>query len=199
MAKSLHAVALGFLVLASWAHPRWSFGQQALVGTWEVNPDESDDPQEKIRAGLATMKRDGRRGDAGAAAEDPNIALARLKGMQRIIKSLSAAADELTIELEGNEFRVAGAGEGRVRIFYLDGKKHVRETPNGTKLETLAQWNGKQLVIEQEAKDEGTINEVYELGRDASVLVVVFRLKLKRLEEPIVIRSVYDALEPPDE
>ena len=170
-----------------------SYGQQGLAGTWEVNPDESDDIEEKIRLGLQSMKRPGRRG-SDAGPEDPNVALARLKGMQRIIKSLSAAADEVTIEVEGNEFRVAGAGEGRVRIFYLDGEKHVRETGTGTKLETIAQWNGKQVLIEQVAKDEGTINEVYELGSDTEELVVMFRLKIKQLEEPIVIRSVYDAL-----
>ncbi len=87
--------------------------------------------------------------------EDPNIAVARSKGMQWIIKSLSAAADELTIEVDGNEFRVAGAGEGRVRIFYLDGEKHVRETPNGTKLETIAHWNGRQILIEQGGEGRG--------------------------------------------
>ena len=182
------AVVLLFLPLSS------SFGQQGLAGTWEVNPDESDDMEEKIRVGLASMKRGGRGGGSRDGPEDPNIALARLKGMQRIIRSLSAAADELTIEVDGNEFRVAGAGEGRVRIFYLDGEKHVRETPDGTKLETIAQWNGKQILIEQQAKDEGTINEVYELGSDPNVLVVMFRLKIKRLEEPIVIKSVYAAV-----
>ena len=171
-----------------------SFGQQGLAGTWEVNPDESEDMEEKIRLGLASMKRGGRGRGAPDGPEDPNVAPARLKGMRQIIKSLSAAADELTIEVEGSEFRVAGAGESCVRIFYLDGEKHVRETPNGTKLETIAQWNGKQVLIEQEAKDEGTINEVYELGRDPNELVVMFRLEIKQLEEPIVIRSVYDAL-----
>ncbi|MEE9265074.1 MAG: hypothetical protein V3V11_11535 [Vicinamibacteria bacterium] len=195
MFSSCRAARLGILALALLFLPLGSsFGQQGLAGTWEVNPDESDDMEEKIRVGLASMKTGGRGGGSPDASEDPNIALARLKGMQRIIKSLSAAADELTIDVDGNEFRVAGAGEGRVRIFYLDGKKHVRETPDGTKLETIAQWNGKQILIEQEAKDEGTINEVYELGSDPNVLVVMFRLKIKQLKEPIVIKSVYDAV-----
>ncbi len=190
-AARLGIFVLGFLFLPLGP----AIGQHGLAGTWEVDPDESDDMEEKIRVGMASMKRGGRRGSGSPdASEDPNIALARLKGMRQIIRNLSAAADELTIEVEGSEFRVAGAGEGRVRIFYLDGQKHVRETPNGTKLETIAQWNGKQVLIEQEAKDEGTINEVYELGREPNELVVIFRLKIKQLEEPIVIKSVYGAL-----
>ena len=193
--RSFRAARFGILTLAVVFCPvGLSFGQQGLAGIWEVNPDESEDMEAKIRLGLASMKRSGRGRNAPDASEDPNVALARLKGMEQIIKSLSAAADELTIEVDGSEFRVAGAGEGRVRIFYLDGEKHVRETPNGTKLETIAQWNGNQVLIDQKAKDEGTINEVYELGRDANELVVMFRLEIKQLEEPIVIRSVYDAL-----
>ena len=35
---------------------------------------------------------------------------------------------------------------------------------------------------------------MYELGSDPNVLVVMFRLKIKRLKEPIVIKSVYDAV-----
>jgi hypothetical protein len=192
-------IALGILVLALLVQPARPSAQQDFAGTWEVNPDESDDPQEKLRAVLANMQKDrGGRGRGGPPpeAEDPNERQAQLKGMHQGLKDLSAAADLLKIELLGNEFQVTSDDGGRVRIFYLDGKKHVRETPDGTKLETLAQWDGKRIVVEQKAKGKsgGEILETYELGSDPSVLVVTFRLKIKQLKEPIVIRSVYDAL-----
>jgi len=164
--------------------------QQTLAGTWIANPDQSDDVREKIEAGLETEKRG--RGRAEEPEPDPNVALSRLRNMERLLDSLSAAPDELTIEVASGEVHVTAAEAGRVHIFYLDGQTHKRETPNGSELETRAQWNGRQLLVEEDAGDGDTVNEVYALGADPSTLVVVFRLKLHQLEEPIVIRSVYD-------
>ena len=164
--------------------------QQTLAGTWIVNPDESDDVREKIEAGLETEKRGRRR--AEEPEPDPNLALSRVRNMERLLESLSAAPDELTIEVASGEVHVTAAEAGRVHIFYLDGQTHKRQTPNGSELKTRAQWNGRELFVEEDAGDGDKVNEVYSLGPDPSTLVFVFRLKLHQLEEPIEIRSVYD-------
>ncbi len=184
--------ALGFAALAPTVEGKFvASSQWSLAGNWIVNPDESEDPQAKIETALQSERRE-RRGRSEGPEPDPNLFLARMRNMEQLLESLSAAADELTIEVTSSEVHVAAAGGGRVCIFYLDGEKHVRQTPNGSQLETLVQWDGRQLLVEQDAGDGDTVNEVYALGSDPSVLVVVFRLKLDRLEEPIVIRTVYD-------
>jgi len=186
--------ALGFVVFASIADGTVGASSQgSLAGSWIVNPDESDDPQAKIETALQSQRGE-RRGRSEEPEPDPNLLLSQMRSMERLLESLSAAADELTIEVASGEVHVAAAGDGRVRIFYLDGEKHIRQTPGGSRLETLAQWDGRQLLVEQDAGDGDTVNEVYALGSDPNVLVVVFRLKLDRLEEPIVIRTVYDSL-----
>jgi len=186
--------ALGFMAFVSTAEgTAVASAQGSLAGSWIVNPDESDDPQAKIKTALESGQRE-RRGRSEEPQADPNLSLARMRSMEQLLTSLSAAADELTIEVAPGEVHVTAAGGGRVRIFYLDGKKHIRQTPNGSQLETLAQWDGRQLLVEQDGGDGDTVNEVYTLGSDPSVLVVVFRLKLDQLEEPIVIRTVYDRL-----
>ena len=185
--------ALGFAALAPMAEGKFVASLQgSLAGSWIVNPDESEDPQAKIETALQSQRRE-RRGRRSEEPEpDPNLFLARMRNMEQLLESLSAAADELTIEVTSSEVHVAAAAGGRVRIFYLDGEKHVRQTPNGSELETRAQWNGREFLVEQDGGDGDTVNEVYALGSDPSVLVVVFRLKLDQLEEPIVIRTVYD-------
>ena len=184
--------ALGIVALAPAAEGKFvASSQGSLAGSWMVNPDESDDPQVKIEAALQSGQRE-RRGRSEEPEPDPNVFLARMRSMEQLLESLSAAADELSIEVAPGELHVTAAGGGRVRIFYLDGEKHIRQTPNGSQLETVAQWNGRELLVEQDGGDGDTVNEVYALGSDPSVLAVVFRLKLDQLEEPIVIRTVYD-------
>ena len=184
--------ALGVLVFVSAAPARVArASQESLAGSWVVNPDESDDIREKIEAALKSVVPERRRGSEEPEA-DPNLHLSQVRNMERLLESLSAAPDELTIDVLSREVHVTAAEAGRVRIFYLDGQTHVRQTPSGSELETRAQWNGRELLVEQDAGDGDTVNEVYALGPDPGVLVVVFRLKLDRLEEPIVIRTVYD-------
>jgi len=167
--------------------------QASLAGSWMVNPDESDDIREKIEAALQTERRP-RRGRSEAPEPDPNQRLSQLRNMERLLDSLSASPDELEIEVASGEVQVTASGAGRVRIFYLDGETHLRQTPNGSELETRAQWNGRELLVEQDAGDGDTIHEVYALGSDPDVLTFVFRLKLDRLEDPIVIRTLYDRM-----
>jgi hypothetical protein len=159
-----------------------------------VNPDESDDIREKIESALKSLKSEAPKGrrESEEPEPDPNLHLSQVRNMERLLESLSAAPDELTIDVASPEVHVTAAEAGSVRIFYLDGQTHMRQTPSGSELETRAQWNGRELLVEQDAGDGDTVNETYALGPDPSVLVVVFRLKLDRLEEPIVIRSVYD-------
>jgi hypothetical protein len=104
---------------------------------------------------------------------------------------------EIETTLENNEFHVAPSGEGRIRIFYLDGKKHAQETPQGARMETVAEKKGNRIVIEQKMDRGGDITTTYDLAPDGSRMVVTVQFEGPRMKEPVLIRSVYDAIEEP--
>ncbi|MGH9463997.1 MAG: hypothetical protein ACRD1X_22580, partial [Vicinamibacteria bacterium] len=135
--------------------------QESLAGSWVVNPDESDDIREKIEAALESEVPERRgRSEEPEPDPDPNLHLSQVRNMERLLESLSAAPDELTIDGVPGEVHVTASEAGQVRIFYLDGQTHVRQTPSGSELETRAQWNGRELLVEQDAGDGDTVNEV---------------------------------------
>lgn len=104
---------------------------------------------------------------------------------------LMNAAERLQIGLTETEFRVE-AGLERLRIFYLDGEKHIRETPNGGKIETRSERNGNRIVIEQKMEQGAKITESYELSPDGQVMVLRLQMEGRMFKEPVVIRTVYD-------
>jgi len=104
------------------------------------------------------------------------------------------AAERLQIELTEAELRVEGGSEG-LRIFYLDGKQHIRETPNGVKLETRAARSGDRIVIEQKMEQGPEITESYELSPDGRVLVLRLQMEGRPFNVPVVIRTVYDRVD----
>ncbi len=83
-------------------------------------------------------------------------------------------------------------GVGRVRIFYLDGKKHNRQSPGGTKFETLSIRQGNRIIVDQKIKGGGRIIETYVLSVEGDRLFLTVRLEAKRLKEALTIRNVYD-------
>ena len=97
--------------------------------------------------------------------------------------------DELTVELTGEEFQVDD-GE-RLRIYYLDGKKHKRETQNGMKLETIAELKGSAILIE-EKMERGKIDRKFELSPDGATMIMTLTVKFGRMKDPVVIRTVYE-------
>ncbi len=102
------------------------------------------------------------------------------------------AAQSIETTLTDGEFKVIDSE--RVRIYYLDGEKHTRETPQGGRLETVAEIKGDQITIEEKAEQGMTVTQTFALGPDGSVMVVTHRLENKRFKEPVVIRSVYNLL-----
>lgn len=108
--------------------------------------------------------------------------------------ALADMTKQIETILEDNEFHVVPSGEGRARIFYLDGKKHAQETPQGTKMETVAEKKGDRIVVEQKMDQGGKITTTYELAPDGSRMVVTVLFEGRRTKEPVLIRAVYDAM-----
>ena len=164
-------------------------------GTWERNPDESDDPREKLRGAMGGQGgpgggfggsggRGGRGGGGGGGRGG--------RGGPPNMGDIMRAAQSIETTLTDGEFKVIDSE--RVRIYYVDGEKHTRETPQGGKLETVAVLKGDQITIEEKAEQRMKITQTFAIGPDGSVMVVTHRLESDRFKEPVVIRSVYDLL-----
>ncbi len=186
-------------------------------GIWERNPDESDDPREKMQGALRGQGgrtgqqggmgggeggrqggggfgggggrpqggKGGRGGGRGGGSE-------KMEAMRETMSQAMHAAQTLEISLSDTEIRVVDGSEN-VHIYYLDGKKHKRQTPGGVDLETVAHKRGDQIIIEEEA-DSAKFTRTFALAPDGSVMVVTVRLENDRFKQPVVIRSVYDPL-----
>ncbi len=184
-------------------------GEPSFTGIWQRNEEESDDPQEKMQAAIEAMRQERGGGRPGGMGRGMPGGMGGRGGGQRPeggrgdqmpgagggFGALADMTHEIETSLENNEFHVAPAGEGRVRIFYLDGKKHAQETPQGAKMETVAERKGDRVVVEQKTDQGGEITTTYELAPDGSRMVVTVQFKGRRTKEPILIRSVYDAIE----
>ncbi len=96
--------------------------------------------------------------------------------------------DELRVEIDDRELRVDD-GE-RVRIYYLDGKKHKRELENGMKLETVSAIQGNAVVVE-EKMERGKIDRKFELSPDGDTMIATLTVKLGPMKDPVVIKTVY--------
>ena len=115
-----------------------------------------------------------------------------MEAMRETMSQAMHAAQTLEISLSDTEIRVVDGSEN-VHIYYLDGKKHKRQTPGGVDLETVAHKRGDQIIIEEEA-DSAKFTRTFALAPDGSVMVVTVRLENDRFKQPVVIRSVYDPL-----
>jgi NAD dependent epimerase/dehydratase family enzyme len=103
---------------------------------------------------------------------------------------MASVAETLEIEQSESELKVI-AGES-VRIFYLDGEKRERETPDGFKMEVRARWEGEAVVVEQKTSRGAKLSESYALSPDGASLVVTRRMESPRFKTPLIVRSVYE-------
>ena len=174
-------------------------------GVWERDIERSDDPQEKMQAAMEQMREQmgqrgggggrpggggGRPGGGGGGGGRPGGGGGRgERGGGGGRPDVGNIPDELTVELTGEEFHVDD-GE-RLRIYYLDGKKHKRETPDGMKLETIAELKGSAILIE-EKMERGKIDRKFELSPDGATMIMTLTVKFGRMKEPVVIRTVYE-------
>lgn len=162
-------------------------------GVWERDVERSDDPQEKMQAAMEQMREQmGRRGGGGrpgGGGGGPGGGGGRGERGGGGRPDIGNVPDELTLELTDGEFHVDD-GE-RLRIDYLDGEKHKRETPNGMKLETIAEREGSAIVIE-EKMERGQIDRKFELSPDGATMIMTLTVKFGRMKDPVVIRTVYE-------
>jgi hypothetical protein len=171
-----------------------------MSGSWVKDPDRSDDAEAKMRAAFEQMRgRGGRFGGGGRPPGGPPPEGGRGGGMQRGPgrggprggrgPGIGPIPEEIDLTFQEGELHMDD-GE-RVQIFYLDGEKHLRELPNGTKLETVSLVEGGAVHI-REKLERGNIDRKLELSPDGETLVLTTTLKMGNMKEPVVIRTVYE-------
>jgi hypothetical protein len=159
-------------------------------GTWERDPERSDDGQAKMRAAFERMQEEmEKRGRGRVPGPSPG---GPPPGAQGRAPSPGQVPEELYVEHDKGELRIDD-GE-RLQIFYLDGQKHRRQMTNGAKLETVATIQGNVVRIEEKL-DRGEIERTIELSEDGESLVITLDIELGNMKEPVLIRTVYERVE----
>jgi hypothetical protein len=150
-----------------------SQGTPDFTGKWSLDTDRSDDAEALINAGL----------EATTGKITPQT---RQTG-DRLI-ALSRALTWLEIRQTEKDFKIYDDADN-VRIYYIDGKKHARETPWAAKIDTVTKWEGAQLHMKSDGHDLGDFSETY--GFDGNELLFTVRIKLKNVKDEIVVNSYY--------
>jgi hypothetical protein len=142
-------------------------------GKWRLDTDRSDDAEAVIQAGLENTS--GR------------VTTSTLQTFDRLV-ALSRALTWLEIRQTERDFSLYDDADN-VRIYYIDGKKHARETPWGAKLDTVTKWEGAELHIKTDGGDLGEVTEVYSF--DGGELRFTVRIKVKNVKDEIAVNSYY--------
>ena len=164
--------------------------QSGFDGVWLRDDRRSDDAEEKVDAAVTGLIEKVSRGRRTREEVDSQV----VKQLRGIVDTFVQYADEIDIELDGEELYVQDSWD-RLRIFYLDGMTHKRQMPNGTSLETIATRTGNRIEIEAKTSDKSEIFETYILSGDGTELSLAVRLEDKQLKQPLVINNIY-VLEP---
>jgi hypothetical protein len=167
------------LLLVSMGFMAFSGSETDFSGTWRLNKGESDDTKEKIEQAIGGQKR------------------GRFGGMKqkRISQALEnvQAPETLKITQDGSQITINRA-DGRSRTIYTDGRSQEFKTPKGRTITMTGTRQRDQLIIETRTDGRnGKFVETYALAQNGRKLNITLRVEGERLNQPIVIRRVYDA------
>jgi hypothetical protein len=167
-----------------------------LSGKWQLNRDQSDKPQDRMRGMMGDRGGPGgagggfpggaQRGDSPRAGGEGQEGQ-RPRGRMMMPETLDISQHDNTVEVVES-----GAGGGsRTRSFVANGE--AVESDNGRgKSQTSAQWEGKSLVVTTVRERGGRSTETYNLSEDGNQLFVTVKIESDRMPEPISFRRVYD-------
>jgi hypothetical protein len=166
------------ILLASVLVTAAAIGQSApdFTGKWTLDDSRSDDGEALIVGGL---------GDPDRMSPKNRRTADRLLQLLRALRVLD-------IRQGPGDFRLFDEADN-IRIYYIDGKKHQRETPWGERLETVTKWQGSELHMRTDGKDLGEIDELY--GMEGQSLVYTVKLRLEGSKDEVVVRTFYNRAE----
>jgi hypothetical protein len=197
--------------------------QPSLGGAWKLNRDESDDPREKLRSAIQDREQNGspggmgRHGGMGGGGMGGGIGMGipgigggmgggmgRPGGGQRgasgsdeqhaRLRDLVQAPDQVSIVQKGPEIDLTDT-ENHVRALFTDGRKLEKPKKESTETQVKAHWDHETLVTEEKGPNGEKVSHSYEITNEGKQLADTLTLESKKLNTPIIIRSVYDKSE----
>jgi len=192
-------------------------GEPVLNGTWKLNREQSDDPREKLRSAMqdrdqnGPMGRHGGMGGGGVTMGIPGIGVGGMgrpgggPGMGRgqgagsddqraRLRDLVEAPDQLKVTQKGPEIDMADT-QSHVRTLVTDGRKLEKPKKDSDQTKVRAHWNHETLVTEEKGPNGEKISHSYEITGEGKQLADTLTVESKKLNTPIIIRSVYDRAE----
>jgi len=189
-----------------------------MVGDWNLNRDESDDPHRKVQqargssgtphggptmgggwpgGGMGGGWPGGGGGNRGNGVPQNDGSAAE---KERIQELLDPTIRLNVAQKEPKDPEIALTGDqGRRTILYTDGrtldKPKDQKTQQGPQ-ELLARWDGNKLVTEEKIGKNGSMSRSYELSPDGLQLWEDVHLITGKKNTEIRIRYVYDAVNP---
>ena len=175
----------------------------SIVGTWTLNKDLSDRPQEREADregrpggrrsggfggggggfGRGGFGRGGGGGDRAGGATSPED-MAKIRDAMRDIMN---PPDRLTIT-QTERMVIMTTGDGRTTRLSTDGKT-IKD--DSTRIERKTKWDGGKLVSEVSHLGPGKITETYSADPEHHQLHVIVQAENAR--QPMTVNRIYDA------
>ena len=190
--------------------------QTALDGTWKLNRDESDDPREKLRSAMedrdqnGPMGRHGGMGGGGVTMGIPGIGIGGMgrpgggpgggqgrgpgsgsEDQRARLHEVVEAPDQLTVAQKGPKIDMTDT-QSHVRSLFTDGRKLEKPKKDSNQVQVKAHWDRETLITEEKGPNGEKISHSYQMTGEGKQLADTLTLESKKLNTPIIIRSVYD-------
>ena len=110
------------------------------------------------------------------------------------LRDLVEAPDQLKVTQKGPEIDMADT-QSHVRTLFTDGRKLEKPKKDSAQAQVKAHWNHEILVTEEKGPNGEKISHSYEITGEGKQLADTLTVESKKLNTPIIIRSVYDRAE----
>lgn len=189
---------------SSAARPQEQTPQQkprtVILGAWELNRDESDDPRKKTQEASSSNGRSGggyggrRVGIGGGYPGGPHGGYGGRGGQsdeeRQKMQQLFTPANAITLSMTGAEVDLTD-DQNRKRAFITDGRK-LQKSKDANYQEIAAKWEGHRLVTEEKDPRGSKMSRTFELSSDGMQLYETLHMTVGRNSMPLIIRYVYD-------
>jgi hypothetical protein len=186
-----------------------------LAGSWKLNREESDDPQQRVRAAESadTINSNNRprtgypggypgrypggyppggyppMGGGGPYPDEIPRGAKDIAGNPKM-QPLIHPSELLSVDLKNPEVDVTDDNFHKL-ILYTDGRQLPKQTDN-SHLEVIAHWSGSQLVSDEKSPLDGKMSRTFELSKDGHRLYESLHIDNGK-SAAISIRYVYEA------
>ena len=191
--------------------------QTALAGSWKLNRDESDDPRDKLRSAIQDREQNGypggmgRRGGMGGGGIGMGIpgTAGPMGGppmggggyprqgqgsgsddQKAKLLEVVEPPGQLSVAQKGPEVDMTD-NQSHTRALFTDGRKLDKPKKDAIQTQVKAHWQGQSLVTEEKGPNGEKLSHTYELSSEGK-FIDTLTLESKKLNTPIIVRSVYD-------